>query len=223
MSANTETEGSKNITASTLKDLYIEYVVKNAKKPASVGKLVKNTSIKEKEFYQFYPSVEILEKDIWKGFIDNTITRLYNADAYPNYSVREKLLGFYFTLIEELGLQREFVIIGGKHTVIGAGYLDEFKKEFISFTRKLVMEALATEEIYDRPVVSQKYNEALWAQLLFVLNFWMKDKSDAFEKTDEAIEKAVNLSFDLMAKNPLDSLLEFGKYLLKNSMSTGKS
>jgi len=53
-------------------------------------------------------------------------------------------------------------------------------------------------------------------QLLFVIGFWIKDDSIAFEKTDAAIEKAVNLSFDLMGKGPLDAMLDFGKFLYQN-------
>jgi hypothetical protein len=52
--------------------------------------------------------------------------------------------------------------------------------------------------------------------LLFVTDFWLKDKSPGFEKTDEAIERSLNLAFDLMGKSPLDSMLEFGKFLFQN-------
>jgi hypothetical protein len=44
----------------------------------------------------------------------------------------------------------------------------------------------------------------------------MKDHSKAFEKTDEAIERSINLSFDMLGKSPLDSALEFGKFLFQN-------
>ncbi|MFN9518224.1 MAG: TetR/AcrR family transcriptional regulator, partial [Bacteroidota bacterium] len=57
---------------------------------------------------------------------------------------------------------------------------------------------------------------ALWANLLFVMGFWLKDSSNAFEKTDEAIERSVNLAFDLMGRSPLDSMIEFGKFLFQN-------
>ena len=202
--------------ASELKEAFQEYILDNNKRPPSVNRFMKAMGAKEAEFYQYYTSLESLEKDIWKDFFDETENRLYSEAAYQEYSVREKLLGFYFTLIEVLKARRSYVQFAGKKLVVGAAYLDTFKKEFLEFARKLVVEALSTQEIYDRSVLSKKYNEALWAQMLFVLGFWVNDKSDGFEKTDEAIEKAVNLSFDLMAKNPMDSLLEFGKYLFKN-------
>ena len=33
---------------------------------------------------------------------------------------------------------------------------------------------------------------------------------------DEAIEKGVNITFDLMAQSPLDSMVEYGKFLWRN-------
>jgi len=53
-------------------------------------------------------------------------------------------------------------------------------------------------------------------QFLFVLNFWLNDDSAQFEKTDAAIEKAVHLSFDLMGKGPLDTMVDFAKFLYQN-------
>jgi len=65
-------------------------------------------------------------------------------------------------------------------------------------------------------VIGNKYGEGLWIQALFVLQFWTKDESIGFEKTDAAIEKAVNVSFDLMGKSPIDSVLDFAKFLYQN-------
>jgi ubiquinone biosynthesis protein COQ9 len=48
------------------------------------------------------------------------------------------------------------------------------------------------------------------------LKFWIDDTSNAFEKTDAAIEKSVNLAMDLMGKSPLDAALDFGKFLFQN-------
>jgi hypothetical protein len=56
----------------------------------------------------------------------------------------------------------------------------------------------------------------LWIQFGFVLNFWINDNSAGFEKTDEAIEKGVNVTFDLFQRSPIDNLFEYGKFLAKN-------
>jgi hypothetical protein len=77
-------------------------------------------------------------------------------------------------------------------------------------------EGMSTKEIEERKFISNKYGDAAWLNLLFVTDFWLKDKSSGFEKTDEAIERSVNLAFDLIGKSPLDSIIEFGKFLFQN-------
>ena len=59
--------------------------------------------------------------------------------------------------------------------------------------------------------------EMLLRHLHFVLMFWIKDESAEFEKTDEAIEKSVNLAFDLMGKGVVDNVFEFGKFLYQQA------
>ncbi len=53
-------------------------------------------------------------------------------------------------------------------------------------------------------------------QFVFIINFWTSDDSTAFEKTDEAIEKGINVTFDLFQRSPIDNLFEYGKFLTRN-------
>jgi hypothetical protein len=46
----------------------------------------------------------------------------------------------------------------------------------------------------------------------------MKDESKEFEKTDVYIEKSLRASFDLIEKNPFESLIDFGKFIYKESI-----
>ena len=64
--------------------------------------------------------------------------------------------------------------------------------------------------------MDDKYADGLWVNFVFIINFWLKDNSKGFEKTDEAIERSVNLAFDLMGKSALDAALDFGKFLFQN-------
>jgi hypothetical protein len=62
----------------------------------------------------------------------------------------------------------------------------------------------------------EKFCINLCLNFLFVLTFWLNDNSKGFEKTDESIERSVNLAFDLMGKSALDAALDFGKFLFQN-------
>jgi hypothetical protein len=61
------------------------------------------------------------------------------------------------------------------------------------------------------------FSEGAWVQLLFLLKFWLEDKSAGFEKTDMAIEKSVQTVFELFDNTPLDSIIDFGKFLWKEN------
>jgi len=90
------------------------------------------------------------------------------------------------------------------------------KEEFENFSVQILQEGIETGELADRKLFANRYKDALWIQFGFVLNFWVNDESKGFEKTDEAIEKGVNVTFDLFQRSPVDNLLDYGKFLVKN-------
>jgi hypothetical protein len=90
------------------------------------------------------------------------------------------------------------------------------------------VEGIESNELSERKFFSNRYKDALWVQLVFVLHFWINDSSTGFEKTDEAIEKGVNVTFDLFQRSPIDNLIEYGKFLathggIKQSMGFGNN
>ena len=94
---------------------------------------------------------------------------------------------------------------------------DEVEEVFVNIDHvEILLQGKETEEIMDRPIIGDRYSEGLWIQTLFILQFWANDESKDFEKTDAAIEKAVNVAYDLMGKSPLDSMFDFAKFLFQN-------
>lgn len=202
-----------------IRQAFIEFVLEEGREPASVFKFMKGLRMKEASFYEYYASFDALQKEIWTGFFKETTAMLHEEEAYLQYSGREKMLAFYYTFIEVLKNNRSFVTVmmkAHRKPDLLPPYLRSFKLKYIQFVNDILNEAKETEEVIDRPLIGERYADALWLQLLFVVNFWIKDESKGFEKTDAAIEKAVNLSFDLMAKSPLDSMLDFAKFLFQN-------
>jgi len=215
-SQNSPSEPPKEVLIS---DAYIDYVLMNGHEPHSVYQFMKTQNLSEAEFYENYNSFSALEKSIWKGMAEETIARIKGEKVYGGYMAREKLLAFYFTLIEVLKPNRSFVFYSFRNVKQGElkpAFLKDFRTYFLAFVNDVLREAKETAEVVERPLVSNRYDEGLWLQLMFVINFWLKDDSHAFEKTDAAIEKAVNFSFDLMGKSVLDSFLDFGKFIYQN-------
>ena len=203
-----------------IKDAYIEYVLLNGHEPASVFQFAKHLKISEGKFYEYFNSFKALQKAIWQGFFEDVVNKLVSDEMYKKYNSREKLLAFYFTWIEVLKNNRSYVLLSLSQTSkseVNPDYLKTFRHSYISYINGLLEEARESQEIVDRKFISDKYQEGLWLQLLFVLRFWGGDESPAFEKTDAAIEKAVNLSFELMGKGPLESIVDFAKFIYQNN------
>jgi hypothetical protein len=199
---------------------YVEYVLEHGKQPASVFKFAKELKMKEEEFYTFFTSFESIKSAVWAKLFDDTIGNLESQEVYKEYSAREKFLGFLFTLVEELKKNRSYLLslYGGNKGIknILPAEAKTFRHKFKDFANEIILEGKETEEIASRPIISDRYDEALWLQVWFVFQFWIKDSSPSFEKTDAAIEKSVNLAFDLMGKSALDSFIDFAKFLYQN-------
>lgn len=198
---------------------YKRHVLTEGDDPHSVFLFAEKLDMTEAQFYQYFTSFESLKSHIWLEFFEDTLSVLLKDAAYSNYSSREKLLAFYYTLLEHLKRDRSFVkycFESKSKKEIVPDFLKVFKPHFEKYVNELISEGVETKEIQKRPVIGDKYHEALWLQLLFVVNFWLKDNSQQFQNTDAAVEKAVTLSFDLMGPGPLDTMLDFAKFLYHN-------
>jgi hypothetical protein len=199
---------------------YIDYVLMNGKDPASVYVFCMDNNITERQFYESFASFQSLDSEIWKSLVTKTIDTLHSNQEYGEYEVREKLLSFYYTLIEVLKKNRSYILVSYKNRdrrELKPAFLKGVREAFKSFIQSLLEEGMQSEEIKKRPYLSDKYDEALWLQFLFVLNFWIKDESAGFEKTDAAIEKAVKLSSEVMGEGPIDSFIDLAKFLYQNA------
>ena len=206
-------------TAEEIQSAYIDYVLTKGTKPASVYVFAKDNNLTEEEFYNFFGSFDGIEESIWSGLCQKALTEVQNQEIWDQYSSREKTLAFFYALIELLKSKRSFVLYSLKQsgqTIGTPSILKGVKNLFESFASGLVDQGVESGELADRRFLTSKYKDALWVQFGVIVNFWAKDSSAGFEKTDEAIEKGINVTFDLFGKSPLDSLFDYGKFMMNN-------
>lgn len=202
-----------------LVDAYLDYVLTEGRRPATVYAFTKKLKIQESAFYQEFSSFEALEEKVLKTMTEEVIQSLTQSEEWSGFSAREKVLSFFFALIEKLKEKRSFLQWLQDQTSdkdLKPAYLKGLKYAFEQMADSILSKGMDDQEVKKRGKLSDKYTDALWIQFLFIYRFWLKDKSTDFEKTDEAIEKSVNLYFDLVGQSPLDSMIEFGKFLLHN-------
>ncbi len=201
----------------TIREAYKSYWLENGKRPASVFILCKIANVPETDFYELYGSMESVENDIWLDYFQRTLDQLKTDDTYQHYNAQEKLLAFYFLWVQKLKEDRSYILQQKERFFFPGGHLRQlslFRHAFYDYAASLIREGYLSNEIRERKYISDQYVHGFWMQALFVLKYWIEDKSINFELTDAAIEKAVNLSFQLIHSNTLDSLLDFGKFIL---------
>ena len=131
------------------------------------------------------------------------------------------MLAFYYTLLEELKSHRSFVLLqlsSHNRLELVPEYLKTFRTTFEAFIESILNEGKGNGEVATRPYLDRRYPQLFWLHMGFILMFWKDDDSAAFEKTDAAVEKSVNLAFDLIGKGAVDSVIDFGKFLYQNKV-----
>jgi hypothetical protein len=201
--------------------LYMEYVLEHDEKPKSVFKFSKLNNITETEFYSFFGTIESIEKEIFNMFFEKTIALLQKDKDYESYDMRSKMLSFNFTFFELLTANRSYVVMALKESgspLKSMTQLSGLRKSYNEFVTEIITEEIRTKQEQFQNFQEKAIQEASWFQLLLTIKFWMDDTSPALEKTDIYIEKSINTTFELFNVAPLDSLIDFGKFIFKEKI-----
>ena len=200
---------------------YIEFELLNGRPPHSAFELTKKLKIEEAVFYQHYTSLSHLQQAIPLQLINQTLMVLDGDPNYGEFSAREKLLALFFTMFEQFQHQRSYLLYKYSHLKDApkawkdwGPFLDQLNARIES----ILVEAKRGEEIKDRPFIGAHYAKGYPLVFMYLFRVWLKDDSLGYSTTDAAIEKTVNLSFDMLGTTPLDSLLDFGKFALKTKV-----
>lgn len=203
-----------------IKQAYLDFVCTEGHPPQSVYKLMQQLSLAEAEFYQCYPNFAAIDREIWADFGRQARETAAAEPVWEGYNSREKLLAFYYTLLEILKSNRSYALMSLRRSLrripaLSPRVLDDFRQDFEHFVGDLLRDGRVSGEIANRPLLQDGYPRFFWQQVLFVLGYFVKDETVNFERTDAAVEKAVTLSFDLVGRNTLDSAFDFVRFLVR--------
>ena len=210
---------NKALTTEKLLSDYGNYLLSNGEKPKNIYLFAKENDFEEENFYQYFSGFEQIEKEILNHFFTKSLELCEQTENWNEMTSKEKLLNLHFTFFENLTMNRSLVlmILGEtkrKEWII----LQELRKNFLEFTKQLTFENL---EILEKAKESIKnFNEktreeALWLHFISIIEFWKKDQSPSFEKTDLYIEKTIDTGFEFINNEPLKKVMDLGKFLWK--------
>lgn len=199
-------------------EIYMNTVLEKNEAPKNVYLFCKENSVEEADFYSFFNSLDALKETIWVKFFENTINTLHKDTNYAGYENRNKLLSLYFTFFEILTLNRTYVYYALKDNKEGLRNLKQLtslRNHFKDYIVDILKSAETEKDSKIKKVTTPLFSEGAWLQFLFILKFWLDDRSKGFEKTDIMIEKAVKATFDILDTTPLESLFDLGKFIWK--------
>ena len=210
---------NKTINSEKILSDYGNYLLTHGERPKNIFVFAKENHFDEKEFYQFFSSFEHLEKEILKHFFQKSLELSLEIEGYEDMSAKERLLNLYFIFFENLTMNRSLVLmILGKKNLSTLQKLHELKSEHQKFIKTLDFNDLEILEKAKDSIKNFNENsreEALWLHFLSSVEFWQKDESPSFEKTDLFIEKTIDTGFEFLNNEPLKKIIDLGKFLWK--------
>ncbi len=212
-------EKENQITEEKIFELYGDYILNHGKRPLNIYRFAKDNEFEEKDFYDYFADFEQIEKQILVSLFEKSVQLADEVNMAQDISPKEKLLNVYYIFFENLTMNRSLVlmILGNNkmHAARISGQLKEIHREYVrtlDFKDWEIIEK-AKEDIKNAHQKARE--EALWLHLVSAIEFWKKDTSPAFEKTDIYIEKTIDTGFELMDNEPLRKLADLGKFLFK--------
>lgn len=206
---------NKNMTYDDLIDRYMDHVVQKEALPEAVMSFTKACRLDEEDFFEYFKDIEAINKAIFQAFMDRALDTVFQSGDYEAFSKKEKLLSLYYTVFENLTLNRSFVqiVVDSYSFHLNAlPVLNDMKQSFFVFIDSLQMETFTLSSTL-ASFQKKSLREGLWIQFLLTFKFWISDTSPQCEKTDIFIEKSINTGMELLNTRTLDHVIDLGKFL----------
>jgi len=184
--------------------------------PRSVARFCRELGITEVIFYKHFPSLHAVEKAFWRHWITEVISAVEGGEDWEEFTARERYLSFLFALTQS-AIARRSLLLERFHDISPISHpaaLEGMRSEFLEFAGRLIDRGTESGEIAERRGLSTLYPGILYVHLRWVIDQWLKDESEEFERTDAFIEKTVTLAFDLFRSQALDSAADLIRFLL---------
>lgn len=176
-----------------IKATYLQYVEKHGRRPFSISSFCQLAKLTEAEFESYFYSFEWLEDSIWQDLGKWTVQLSEKYDNFATLNLRKKMSIFYYTLLQLMNSQRNFVQISLKESTVlqtdlrtYPNCLADFKTEMYQFIQK---------HGNNTPTYQQTTTDYFWLQCLLIIEKWQVDSSENQEDTQAIIEGGLNFIF----------------------------
>ena len=204
-------ETNERITAS-----FTEHLREHGRYPESVYLFCRGLGIEEKAFFSEFGSFEAVEAGLWEDLVSRVILAVESGPEWTSFSARQRLLTFHFAFLEEALSWRSLMLsrFGATGPFARPAWMRGLEARFKAFASGIVAKGVESGEIADRGRLTPLYPEALYFHLRSVIDFYLKDDSKRFERTDAFVEKSAAVAFDVIRTQALDSAVDLARFLV---------
>ena len=212
------------ITQEKIFDLYSDYLLNHGEKPKNVYLFAKENYFEEKEFYHYFSGFDQIEKEILNHLFVKSLELASEVNSSDEVTAKEKMLNVYYIFFENLTMNRSLVLsILGTQKIPNIKMLQNLRethRQFISTLNFNEWDLIEKAKEDLRRFNEKSRQEALWLHLVSAIDFWKKDTSPDFEKTDIFLEKTIDTGFEVMDNQPLKKVFDLGKFIWKEKFKT---
>ena len=194
---------------------YIDRLREHGHPPLAVFPLCKSIGISEKEFFQEFPNLDAVESAFWRDQVAHVIAAVELSGEWEGFAAKQRALTFFFAWFEHALEIRSLVILrfGDLGTFEKPAWLRGFRDTFREFAKRTVAHGISTGEIAERGRLTAFYPDAIFTAFRNLVEFNIHDNSRGFERTDAYIEKSVQLAFELIRSQAIDSAFDLARFL----------
>ena len=168
------------VTKQKIVSLYMNYILENGEKPKSVYLFAKLNDFTETEFYAFFGTIESVEKEIFKMFLEMTVELIHKDENYADYDMKSKMLSFYFTFFELLTANRSYVTMSLRehgNQLKNLMQLSSLRTSFKKYVAEIITDDYLIKQEKIQDFQKKAIQESAWIQFLLTLKFWLEDES----------------------------------------------
>ena len=195
---------------------FSEHLREHGKHPETVFAFCKKLELPERDFFREFASFEAVESQYWENLVDHVVQGVEAGAEWQEFSARQRLLSFLYAFCEASLDHRSLMLsrIAPLGPLAKPLFLKGFEHRFRAFAKAVLDHGIAGNEVAERGRLAALYPDALYTHFRGVLDFYLKDDSRNYERTDAFIEKTVAVAFDLIRTQVVDSALDLARFLL---------
>jgi len=187
----------------------------------TIKQLAENLEMKASDIYRLFPNKNAILRYYYTSLVLRYRLMIDEIEDFDEYTLAEKLSNFMYANFDMMLEEREFVAQTFKRKIHCASGKTEYQKE----VEKLFKEFLTT----DRRVASS--SQILMKDIFYhfqakgyfnLIQFWLEDTSDDFEKTMAYIDKITAFIQEVMYTAVLDRGFDLLKFMTSNGVVISK-